>query len=263
MKKMKRIVLSIFYFIGIVILALVATGVVFLAYYSLKLFLFAKGDYLLFVSGKLDMIPITMILMVITYAFIRIKEKFSEKKNKQVEIIEEDTETVDIETLSKLDKFLYKLLNKLIAFDGKFTNIFKVIKICYIGVLIISIYSGMTSYAILYPNSIKVSSPITPKGIIYNYSDINRVNVGVTKGHKNSYSPYYKVIFNDNKSVDFFGDSMQDSKNMNFEDVLINLDNELRAQGVMKSVNKDNFEGYAKGLDKDFVSRVEKLFNDK
>lgn len=263
MQKLKRILFNIFYVIVIIILALVTTGVLFLAYYSLKLFLFAKGDYLLFVSGKLDMIPITMILMLITYAFNRIKEKFSERKNKQIEIIEEDNEAVDIEALSKRDKFLYKLLNKLIEFDGKFTNIFKVIKICYIGLLIISIYCGMTSYAILYPNSIKVSSPIAPKGGIYNYSDINGVKVGVTKGHKNSYSPYYKVIFNDNKSVDFLGDSMQDSKNMNFEDVLINLDNELRAQGVIKSVNKENFEKYAKGLDKNFVSRVETLFNNK
>ncbi|PRR79849.1 hypothetical protein [Clostridium vincentii] len=263
MKKMKRIVLSIFYFIGIVILALVTTGVVFVAYYYSKLFLFAKGDYLLFVSGELDMIPITMILALITYAFIRIKEKFSERKNKQIEIIEEDTETVDIETLSKPEKFFYKLLNKLIPFDDKITKIFKVIKICCICVLIISIYCGMTGYAILYPNSIKVSTPTTPKGTIYNYSDINSVNVGVAKGHKNSYSPYYKVIFNDDKSVNFFSDGMQASKNMNFEDVLINLDNELRAQGVIKSVNKENFEGYAKDLDKGFVSRVEKLFDDK
>ena len=158
------------------------------------------------------MIPITMILMLIAYVFVRIKEKFSERKNKQIEIIEEDNEAVDIETLSKLDKFLYKLLNKLITLDEKITNIFKLIKICYICVLIISIYCGMTSYAILYPNSIKVSSPINPKGVIYNYSDIHSVNVGVKKSHKNSYSPYYKVIFNDNKSVDFFGDSMQEVK---------------------------------------------------
>jgi len=41
------------------------------------------------------------------------------------------------------------------------------------------------------------------------------------------------------------------------------LDKKLKAQGVIKSVNKENFEKYAKGLDKDFISRVKQLFYDK
>lgn len=122
----------------------------------------------------------------------------------------------------------------------------------------------MTSYTILYPDSIKVSSPMNPTGIIYKYSNIKNVDVGVAGSYENSYSPYYKVIFNDNKSVDLLdgSGSIQANKD-DFEYVLINLDKKLRAQGIIKNVNKENFDRYAKGLDKGFISRVEKLFNDK
>ena len=121
----------------------------------------------------------------------------------------------------------------------------------------------MTSYAILYSDNIKVSTPIVPIGVIYKYSDVKSIDVGVAKGNKNSYSPYYRVIFSDDKSVDFFGGSMNADNGMGFEYALIDLDEKLRAQGVIKSVDKENFEEYSKGLDKDFISRVEKLFDNK
>jgi len=40
------------------------------------------------------------------------------------------------------------------------------------------------------------------------------------------------------------------------------LDEKLRAQGADKTVDKTNFEKYAQGMDKDFVSKVEELFVD-
>lgn len=108
-----------------------------------------------------------------------------------------------------------------------------------------------------------MSSPLTPMGTIYKYSDINKVDVGIEKGRRNSYSPYYSVIFYDGRSVNLFGGSMNEDKGEGFEYILIDLDNELRAQNVSKSVSKVHFEEYSKGLDKDFVGRVEKLFDDR
>lgn len=255
-----KIALSILSYIGTVIIVIVIAITTTLAYFSLQLFLFSRGDYLLFVSNTLNIIPVIMIMILIIYGFIQIKEKFFKKNNEQIEIIEDD-EIIDIETLSRLEKVTFKLLNKLVALDNTITNIFKIIKICYIPILIIAVYCGMTSYSILYTDNIKVSSPMAPKGVIYKYSDVKYVNVGVEKENKNSYSPYYKVIFNDGKSVDFFGGSMHKDKDIGFEYILNDLDKKLKVQGVIKSVNKENFEEYAKGLDKDFISRVEKLFN--
>ena len=218
---------------------------------------------MLFVGGDLNMIPSIMIIILIIFVLFRIKEKFFNNKEKQAEIIDENDTPSGIEDLNKLEKFLFKLLNAFLARDEKILKIFKILKISYILVLIVVIYLGMTSYAILYPESIKVGSPIVPKGVVYKYSDIKNVNVGISKSSKNSYSPYYKAIFNDGKCVDLFGATMQESKGVRFEYILIDLDKKLRTQGVVKTVDKENFPKYSEGLDKDFVSRVEKLFDDK
>jgi len=252
--------LGIVSYIGIVILAVVIAITIIFTYFPLQSFLFARGEFLLFISSELNMIPLFMIMILIIYALFRLKEKYFQK---QIEKIEDDDKPIEIENLTTYEKFFLGLLNKLTALDDKIMKIWKVIKICYISVLIIAIYCGMTSYAILYNDSIRINSPIVPSGVIYKYSDIKSINVGVTKVNRNSYSPYYDITFNNGQSVNLFGGTMQEGKDIGFEYILIDLDKNLKAQGVIKNVDKENFEKYSKGLDKDFVSRVEKLFDDK
>ncbi|MDF2883583.1 MAG: hypothetical protein K0R54_4140 [Clostridiaceae bacterium] len=263
MKTLRIAALSILYFIGTIILAVVIALAALFTYFHLQIFLFARGDYLLFVSSELNMIPVIMIMVLIIYALFSIKERYLKKNEKHIGITIEEENPVDIETLSKLERFLFKLLNKLIALDEEIAKIFRMIKICYIPVLLAAVYCGMTSYAILYKESIRLGSPIAPLGVNYKNSDIKMVNVGVAKAYKNSYSPYYQVVFNDGRYVNLFGGSMHEDKDIGFEYILIDLDKNLRAQGVIKNVDKENFEEYSKGLDKGFVSRVEKLFDNK
>lgn len=262
MRILKIIGVGIFYFIGIVIFAtIMALGTMF-TYFYLQMLLFGRGDYLLFVSSS-NTIPVIMIMILIVYVFIQIKGKIFKNKEKQIEIIEEDDEYVDIETLGKLEKLIFKILNRLVAPDDVITKIFKATKICYILVLIIAIYCGMTSYEILYTDSIKVSSPIKPTGVIYNYSDVKSIDVGVERDGRNYYFPYYNVIFYDNRSVNLISESIHEDKGKGFEYILIDLDKKLGTQGVSKSISKVNFEEYSRGLDKDFISRMKKLFDDK
>lgn len=115
----------------------------------------------------------------------------------------------------------------------------------------------MTSYTILYNNSIKISSPLQPVGIIYDYKDITKINVGIAIGNEDS---YYEVILNDGTSIDFFGGSVIDESNNSFEEILFDFDKKIRNQGIVKTVNKENFEKFAEGLDAEFVSDVKKLF---
>lgn len=262
MKILKVIGIGILYFIGTIIFAsILALGTIF-TYFLLQMFLFGRGDYLLFVSNNSNMIPVFMIMILIIYAVFKIKEKLSKRKEVQTELIEE-AEPIDTETLSKKEQTILSLLNKVIAFDDIISKVFKVIKICYIPILLIALYYGMTSYGILYNDSIKVGSPMKPAGTIYKYSDIKRVDVGVEKEKRNSYSPYYTVTFSDGKSVNLFGGSMNEDMGKGFEYTLLDLDMKLKAQGVAKTVNKTNFDNYAKDLDKSFISRVEQLFNNK
>lgn len=271
MKILKTIIFTILYNIGLIILAvIIALGTLF-TYSFLQVFLFGRGDYLLFISDEFNMVPILMLMIYIIVYIIVIKQKKIEKKiENQSEIIKIYEEPIEVETPSKLEQFVYKLfsneklLNKLDVFSDKILKKFKVIKICFISVLVIAIYCGMTSYAILYSDRVKVSTPINPIGAIYEYNDIKSIDVGVKKEKRNSYIPYYKVKFSDDRSVDLFGGSMMhEDKGKSFEYILIDLDKELISQRVSKNVNKVNFKDYSKDLDKDFISRVEKLFDDK
>ena len=126
---LKVIGYGILYFIGIIIFAVIVVCATIIPYFSLQMRLFGKGDYLLFISSTLNMIPVIMIMILIMYALIRVKEKLSRRKEKRQEKIEEDDELVDIEKLGKLEKFFFKLINNIIKNERKIAKMFKVLKI--------------------------------------------------------------------------------------------------------------------------------------
>lgn len=269
MKILKFIGLMILYFSGIIIFATVMALTTLFAYFTLQTMLFGRGNYLLFVSSQINMVPVIMIMILIVYILFQLKERFFKKKEDIIELLEEANNAIgneqeneilmDSNSDNKLDTFLVKLLNNFLAFDNEMIKIFKIIKICYIPALIIVLYCGMTSYTILYSDSIKISNPAAPFGETYSYSDVRSINVGIGK-YKKSYTPYYKITLKNNKIVDLFGGASMDSGNDNHEEIFVNLDNVLKKQGVQKTVDKSNFERFAEGLDKGYVKEVERLF---
>lgn len=118
----------------------------------------------------------------------------------------------------------------------------------------------MTNYTVLYSNSIKLSTPLQPFGVIYGYDDIASINVEIDGGEEGYYVPSYEVTLNHGKTIDFFGASVVSEGNKGFEEVLIEFDKKMKKQGIPKSVNKDNFEKFAEGLNTEYTRRVEKLF---
>jgi len=238
MHKLKNIGLGILKYIGKVIILSIIAIVIGLGYFYLQTYIFGKGNYLLFISNNYS-IPVFMLLILYIYFVATIVNKLDSKNELRGEEV-------------FINELLNKYLNLLEFYVVRF------IKICYIPVLLIAIYVGMTSYTILYSGSIKLGSPLHPSGVTYDYNDIKSIKVGLSE-EDNSYYPYYEIMLNDGTSIDFFSGNMAES-NQSFEDVLIDFDRKLRSQGIAKSVNKDNFEKYAEGLDKEFTSRVEKFF---
>ncbi len=197
--------------------------------------LFARGDYLLFLQAKsvlsnnsvisvmitiiqvvLLAIVLIFVLILLLYAFISIKEKFFTKNETTAEDAEDD---------DKIE-------------EDKATVKSRTISIWGILVMVIFIYCGLTSYAVFYTDNIKISSPITPKGVNYSYSDIKSINVGSEKHFIFFFKPYYKVIFNDGKTLNLY-DGEGNDKDSNL--ALIDIDNKLKALGINKEVdNKGN-----------------------
>jgi hypothetical protein len=262
MKILKFISLGILYMIGLVIFATILALGTIISYYPLQTILFGRGDYLLFISGDANMIPVYMIIGLIIYFVMKLKDKLLKRKVEQIEPLE-DEEPIDVERLSKKEKTLLRLLNKLMAFDDIAARIFKLIKVCYIPALIIAMYCGLTSYAIVYTDSVKLGSPLNPSGTTYKYTDVAAVNVYINKYKRNSYEPLYIITFNDGKSVNLFGSSMHEKSDKSFEYIILDIDKKLRSQEVIKTVNKTYFDNYSKNLDKNFTSRVEKLFDNR
>lgn len=255
--------LGVLKYIGIVILVVVIVIPTLFVYFSLQMYLFGKGDYLLFVSNNLNIIPAFMIMLLLLYFIITAYNKLIAKKYDN-EWTDDETQNDDslenIEALGKKEQILLKLINKLLELLDIFDKLFKIVKLCYIPVLLAAVYVGMTSYTILYPNSIKLSSPLQPTGITYDYKDVEIINVGIDKGNDDSYDPYYEVVLTDGTSIDFFGGSSMSESDKGFEEVLFDFDKKIRDMGVDKNVNKKDFEKYAEGLNTEFVRRVEKLF---
>ena len=260
MHMLKTIGLGILKYIGIIIVAVVIVLTVLFGYLYFQIYLFGKSDYLLFISNNLNIVPAFMIMILFGYFIITIVYMLIGKNELADEEIQSIESEENIENLSNKEKILLKVLNMFLNFVDFIFKIFDIIKVCYIPVLLIAIYVGMTSYTILYSDSIKLGSPLHPAGVTYDYKDIKSINVGLNEDD-DSYYPYYEVILDDGESIDFFGGSTMGESNQSFEEVLIDFDRKLRSQGITKSVNKDNFEKYAEGLDKEITSRVEKLFN--
>lgn len=260
MKALKIVVLGILNWIGVVAFAVAIALAALWGYFYIQFFLVGRGDYLLFIAGEMSIIPVFLILILLIYAALKAKAKFSRNDKKLGEMIEKNQEPLNAESLKTWEQLILKLLDKLEAFDREVAKLFRYIKICYIPVLLITMYCGITSYTVLYTDRIKVSSPINPKGVVYLYSDIKRVDVGIEKEYRNSYSPCYMVTFDDEKKVNLFGDTMIQENGAAFEYILIDLDTKLRAQGVNKSVDTKNFEKYSADLDAEFIGRVRQLF---
>lgn len=215
---------SIFKTIFKLIIAIIVVIGFFVGYSMLQVKIFAKGDYLLFIANSLSFLPILAILLAAEFIY-------DHRQGKEIQ---------DYKTkLSRRRKIVYGIC--IIAF---------------IGVM----YFGITNYSILYQDSIKVGSPLKPAGVTYKYSDIRKVKVRVKTTFDSSYVVSYKIIFSNGDSAELNHGTMVESKDVYHEDILLILDQQLKEQGVEKEVNKKNFKKYASGLDKDFVSKVERLF---
>lgn len=268
MKILKAIVFFIRTFLGIIIIGTIITIATMFTYFPLQQFLFGRGEYLLFVTSKINMISVIMIMVLMIYLLLHLYNKIENKKEQFDEEagIEELYEMpIETEENNRINTFLIKLSNKLSVhenklsiFENKVKRIFRVIRKCYIPALIIAIFCGMTSYSILYEDSIKISSPINPAGSTYSYSEIKSIDVGIL-GYEDLCTPYYVITLKNNKTVDLFGGSPSHSSNLSPEEILAELDSSLRKQGIAKKVDKSNFEKFAEGLDENYVKEVEKL----
>ncbi|NMC56686.1 MAG: hypothetical protein GYA50_05655 [Eubacteriaceae bacterium] len=214
------------------------------------------------VSENLN-IAVIAFVGIIVYIFKNFEASIIFKKRfaNDTEDIEEEDNKIDYEKSNKIENSMMKRINKTI---NNFLQRSLIIKICIILILVIVVYFGLTDNAILYSDSIKISSPLTPTGVIYSYSDIQNVNVGiqnVNEGIKSVYlidEPYYEIIFKDGVSVNLIKGK---NNKLNVGDVLVETDNKLRALGITKNVDKNNYDKYFEGMDDEYNNAIKKLFN--
>lgn len=262
MEILKAIGLRFLKYVGAVIIAVIVVLVTLFSYFPLQMYLFGRGDSLLFISGPLYIIPVFMTMILLLFLIISFCSKFSAKKFEEWmdDEIQNYNPEEDIEPQNMFQKILFIIIDKSLDLLFFLFDIYDRVKVYYIPVLLIAIYAGMTNYTVLYSDSIKLSTPLKPFGVTYSYDDIVGINVQVDKGKDDYYDPSYEVLLHDGKTINFFGASVMNEGNKGFEEVLIEFDKKMRKQGIPKSVNKDNFEKFAEGLNTEYTGRVEKLF---
>jgi len=229
MDYIKKGVFGLIKFISLVLLVIMFSFGLFLIYQQIELLIFGRGDYLLFIVNRVGFLPVAIIIYVIQFEYLKMKEKIKSNKNNDEE------ERHKILVLRKVGKIALTII------------------------IIAIMYIGMTSYSILYEDSIKVASAKNPWGVMYKYSDISKVKVAVNKELNGTYSISYKVTFNNGDSAELYRGFMYKEKEGTHEEILSKLDKELKAQGVEKEINNQNFK--TDEIAKYFGSDAEKLFN--
>ncbi len=155
-----------------------------------------------------------------------------------------------------------KINRKILVIKTKYDYIkektaFKIIKKCWIPVfLIIIFYCGFCKNAVLYADSIKLTSAFSPMGTIYSYNNVKSVNIGIKKKIFFD-NPYYEIVLIDGKRVDFYKD---DNDLGNKDIVLVEFDNKLKMLGVNKNVDKKYYDKYFKNVDDGYNNTIKKLF---
>lgn len=238
MGMIKNILLGLITFVLIIVFGLaIAMGTI-IVIFLIQVFLLSEKDYLLLVSNDIGIITVFMIESLAIYLIYKLDMKLSKGKGKL---------------------FHFESVSLINEFDG----FSRYVKIIYGIVLFVFIYCGVTSYSVVYEDRIKVISPLSPSGVTYDFDDIESIDVGIKKQFRSSHVPFYKVKFSDNKVADLLGGSSNDTKDEErHENILIDLDYKLKSRGVIKSVSRVNFQKYSRGLDEEFVNRIEKLFNE-
>lgn len=275
MKILKRALKGILCFIGaIILIVLLALGSLIL-YVILTSIILGRGDYLLIVtSSKLELMPVMMVMLLIIYGLIKLKERFFPNeldkellKASEVERCKEseryeENETfqfpIDYENDSRYTRCCLKFLNFTNRHFDAVEKFIKIIKYCYLPVLVIALYVSLTSNTTVYKDRIKVAHPYNPKGIIYSYSEVKSIDVGIEK-RRGDYAPYYKIHLSNNSTINLLGDSTTMKEDMSLEKIILNIDSEFRKLDIPKKVNRSNFDSFAKSRDENYVSDINKL----
>lgn len=262
MKALKIVGFTLLSIIGIIVFGIVVGLGTILAHTFLQWLLLGRGEYLLGVSKGPNWLEISMLSVIAMYGIYKGTLRLLGYTELQACDNTPDAEVEDAEPQGILEKVIFMLFSNFASINSPSSKLSmsKVIIFICLPALLIATYCGITDYSILYTDTIKVSTPWNPNGVIYNYSDIKDIDVRIDDNGNNSYSPCYRVVFRDDKSVDLMGDTIFGSNGEDTEDILWDFDEKLRIQGVVKTVDTTNFEEYAQGLDISFTSKIKRLF---
>lgn len=119
---------------------------------------------------------------------------------------------------------------------------------------------ALMNYSVIYENSIKKYSIISPNGKNYNWDDIKNVKVGITKSRRRQYDFYYTIDLKDNSSINL--NSSNETRGKEIHDILLEVDDKIKKKHIPKIIDKTNLNNYGNGLDKIYIEKIRKLFVD-
>lgn len=136
-----------------------------------------------------------------------------------------------------------------------------------IGIWIVVMYCCITSVTFVTEDTIVCCSPVTPKGIEYEYSDIEEINTGfgdksfAVAEYKKKGNFYYQIKL-DGKMYTFHVPSVNEEIERYAEDTYLELedfDKALVGLGIPKNADDENYENC--DLDKQYVERFLRIIN--
>jgi len=199
---------------------------------------------------------IAFILIIIGIAAV----KFVKPIEKQEIYFEEiDSTSNDIrfieKTVYKIIYFIVPLYVAIWNFVGK--NKVKLFWPIFALCLVMGYYS-LTTYSIIYQDTIVKHSFLNPTGKTYRWDDIEQVEVRIDKD-RYDYDYYYVIKFKDKDTLNV---DKSISSHLYFADTFLLIDQKVKELGINKIIDRTDLEKWGTQFDEDYVEKVQRLFID-
>lgn len=166
--------------------------------------------------------------------------------------------------------FIFELYFACVLFKNLRSNVFNYAKshkkwaypIFLLGNFLL-IYALIYNVTVITSNKIINYTFFSPRGTVYNYSDIVRIDTGVYGKWRflpfnNKGQFYYVLTLKDGTTIDLNGDAGGTS-NRDIYEVFEEMDKTLVDRGIKKTATMANFQLFAKNLDKIYTDRIKRI----
>ena len=230
---------------------------------------FWEGTYMLVARKMLFWIIFIFLFFVIFFAFCALLNFIQEK----LFLSQDYIMWVSKYPISRLI-FIFEFYLVFLLFKNLWSNVFIFVKrhkrwvyLTFLLINLVLLYALISNVSVITKNKVIDYTFFSPKGKVYNYSDIVKIDTGVYGKWRlipfnNKGQFYYVLTLKDGTTIDLNGDA-GGTNNRDIYEVFEDIDKNLVDRGIKKTASMANFELFKKNLDQIYVDRIKRILTNR